>query len=115
MVVAGTESPSVKKVLTFSGRKMRSFGLTGAEDWYASDVTFAAECTRFRLNFRGRNLGVFESRMYGAHNLRNTLAALASCQEVGVDVEALRDRSAALLGREAAAGSRVTTRRASRS
>jgi len=91
IVIAGTESPSVKKVLTFSGRKVRSFGLTGAEDWYASDVTFASECTRFRLNFRGRNLGVFESRLYGAHNLRNTLAAFAACQEVGVDVEALRE------------------------
>jgi UDP-N-acetylmuramate: L-alanyl-gamma-D-glutamyl-meso-diaminopimelate ligase len=90
VVLAGTECATVRKLLPSVGRKVRSFGLSGSEDWYASDATFAAEGTRFRLHFRGRNLGVFESQLYGAHNLRNVLASLAACQEVGVDVEALR-------------------------
>lgn len=90
-VLAGTECPVVRKLAGSAGRRAVSFGLAGSEDWYASDATFASEGTRFRLYRRGRNLGVFESRLYGAHNLRNVLAALAACQETGVDVEALRE------------------------
>ncbi|OYW01639.1 MAG: hypothetical protein B7X11_03950, partial [Acidobacteria bacterium 37-65-4] len=91
LVIAGTESPSVKKLLPLCGRRVESFGLSGSEDWTARDVEWSSSETRFRLMRKGEDLGVFESPLYGAHNLRDTVAGLAACLDAGAEVERLRE------------------------
>lgn len=90
LVVAGTESPSVKKLLPLCGRAVETFGLSGGEDWTVRDVDWSSSATRFRLIRKGEDLGPFESPLYGAHNLRDAVAGLAACLAAGAGVEALR-------------------------
>ena len=61
-------------------------------DMIASEVVLAKgnEPTRFRAHYMGKDLGVFELKFPGRHNIWNALAALAVCLGEGVDVEALR-------------------------
>lgn len=90
LVLAGTESASVKKILPMAGRKALSFGITGGEDWCGSGFSYFQGGTRFHLLRRGKDQGLFQSPLFGAHNLRDTVAALAACLEAGADVEGLK-------------------------
>lgn len=90
LILAGTESPSVARLMPMSSRRWQGFGLTGTEHWTAREVAYAREGTFFRLLRGGRDLGPMQSPLYGAHNLRNTVAALGACLEAGADLERLR-------------------------
>ncbi len=91
LILAGTESPSVARLVGFAGRRVQSFGLSGGEDWSAADVAYTEAGTRFRLRYKNRNLGSFETPLYGAHNLRNSIAALAACLEAGAELGLLQE------------------------
>lgn len=97
-IVAGTESPSVARLLPQAGRKVESFGLAGDEVWTARDISYDREGTRFRLVRQGRDEGLFLSPMHGAHNLRNAVGALAACATAGAELERLREGLKAFLG-----------------
>ncbi len=90
LVLAGTESPSVSRLVTSAGRRVQSFGLSGGEEWSVSDVAYTEGGTRFRLMFKGKNLGVFQSTLYGSHNLRNCIGALAASLEAGAELGLLQ-------------------------
>ncbi len=90
LIIAGAESPSVAKLLPLAGRAVQTFGLAGTEDWRADDIQWSSTGTRFRLRGPSGDMGVFESPLYGAHNLRDAVAALAACLAAGADLEALR-------------------------
>jgi len=53
-------------------------------------VEWTPLATQFRLLRRGEDLGPFRSPLYGAHNLRDAVAALAACLGAGADLEDLR-------------------------
>jgi UDP-N-acetylmuramate: L-alanyl-gamma-D-glutamyl-meso-diaminopimelate ligase len=90
LVVAGSESPSVSKLLPLTGRRTQTFGLTGSEAWSASAVEWSSSGTRFTLKGPEGDLGPFLSPLYGVHNLRDAVAALAACLAAGADPERLR-------------------------
>jgi UDP-N-acetylmuramate: L-alanyl-gamma-D-glutamyl-meso-diaminopimelate ligase len=69
---------------------VESFGLSGAEDWTVTEVEWSPLATRFNLLRRGEDMGPFQSPLYGAHNLRDAVAALAACLGTGADIEDLR-------------------------
>jgi UDP-N-acetylmuramate: L-alanyl-gamma-D-glutamyl-meso-diaminopimelate ligase len=87
VILAGTESPSVGRLVPMCARRWESFGLSGGETWTATQISYAREGTAFRLVHGGRDLGLFRSPLYGAHNLRNTVAALAACLSAGADLD----------------------------
>ena len=93
-ILAGSESPSVRRLIpqarALEDRTVQTFGLTGSEDWTVRGVTWSSAGTRFDLLRRGDNLGRFESPLYGAHNLRDTVGALAAALVAGADREHLR-------------------------
>ncbi len=90
IILAGTESEPVERLLRFAGRKVESFGLAGGESWSAAAVAYTTEGTTFHLLHQGRDRGAFQSPLYGAHNLRNAVGALAACLAAGAELEALR-------------------------
>ena len=91
LLVAGTESPSVAKLLPLCGRRVETFGLAGHEGWSVADVEWSPLATRFRLLRRGEDLGPFQSPLCGAHNLRDAVAALAACLGAGAELDRLRE------------------------
>jgi len=90
-VLAGTESAPVRHLLPQVGRRTESFGLEGSEDWTGVAVGYNQDGTRFHLLHRGRDLGEFQSPLYGAHNLRNAVGALAACATAGAEMALLRE------------------------
>lgn len=95
LVLAGIESDSVRGLAQEYGGKMLSFGLAGNEDYTARHIAFSRSGTRFTLHRGGAKIGEFKSPLYGEHNLRNAVAALAACLEAGARAA---DLAAALPG-----------------
>jgi len=91
LVLAGNESPSVARLLPQAGRKVLTFGLSGGQDWSATEVAYGEEGTRFQLLHRGQRVGSFRSPLFGPHNLRNAVAALAAALEAGAEASRLAE------------------------
>ncbi len=76
------------------GRMARSpvetFGFNGGADWRAGEMEPAGDHTRFEVTYRGDRFGHFEVPLYGAHTVRNALAAIAVGHAAGVSHERLR-------------------------
>lgn len=91
LILAGNESPSVARLLPQASRRVMTFGLTGGQDWSATEVVYGEEGTRFQLLRRGQRVGLFRSPLFGPHNLRNVLASLAAALEAGAEAERLAE------------------------
>jgi UDP-N-acetylmuramate: L-alanyl-gamma-D-glutamyl-meso-diaminopimelate ligase len=90
LVVAGLETPALRDILPRARSRVETFGLSEGADWRAVGVRPTGEGWGFRLLHQGRDLGLFQIRMSGDHNVRNALAALAAANAVGVAPEAAR-------------------------
>jgi UDP-N-acetylmuramate: L-alanyl-gamma-D-glutamyl-meso-diaminopimelate ligase len=98
LLVAGTESPALVEILSRARCRVETFGLHAEADWRAEDLRPQEGGSRFRLVRQGRDEGDFLVPMAGAHNVRNTLAALAAAAEAGVAPGAVREALAAFQG-----------------
>jgi UDP-N-acetylmuramate: L-alanyl-gamma-D-glutamyl-meso-diaminopimelate ligase len=98
LVVAGAESPALRKILPGAPCRVETFAVEAAADWRASDVRPMGEGTSFQLERRGARLGEFELALVGEHNVRNALAAMAAAAAVGVPPEAAREALATFRG-----------------
>jgi UDP-N-acetylmuramate: L-alanyl-gamma-D-glutamyl-meso-diaminopimelate ligase len=90
LLVAGAESPSLAEVLRGAPCRVETFALGSPADWRADGARPSGEGWAFRLDRRGSDLGVFETRMAGEHNVRNAVAALAVALSEGVRLEEAR-------------------------
>jgi UDP-N-acetylmuramate: L-alanyl-gamma-D-glutamyl-meso-diaminopimelate ligase len=88
LLIAGAESPALAEILPKARCRVETFGLDEGADWRATDVRVEGGATCFRLRVRGRERGELRLPLAGAHNVRNTLAALAAASSVGVEPEA---------------------------
>lgn len=91
MVLGGTESLPVGKLLYGNATKYESFGISGGQAWIATEIIYRREGTSFRLMYKGRDCGKFLSPLYGAHNLRNAVGALAAGAILGAPLHTLRE------------------------
>lgn len=90
-LIAGIESPAVARLVREAPCAVDTFGLAEGATWSVADVRTIDEGTSFRLLRRGEDLGPFVSSLVGDHNLRNVLAAIATCAAAGVEPSRLRD------------------------
>ena len=77
-------------VVTLAGAaccRRQSYGLRPGSDWCVDGISIDAPMTRFRILKPGREYGWFNSRLIGEHNLKNTLAAVAVADELGISRE----------------------------
>jgi len=98
VVLCGIESEPVAGMVPRIGAETLPYGLRGSEALTASDVRYENSGTHFRLLLDGRDMGPFRSPLYGAHNLRNTLAALGACRRAGAAWNDLRKALPAFRG-----------------
>jgi UDP-N-acetylmuramate: L-alanyl-gamma-D-glutamyl-meso-diaminopimelate ligase len=62
------------------------------------DVRATPAGAEFRLLRGGEDAGTFQSPLFGEHNVRNVLTALAACAAVGVAPESVREALASFRG-----------------
>lgn len=98
LLVAGSESEALVRILPQARCRVESFGLQPGADWRALELRSSGAGVRFRLQRKGRDEGEFVLPLAGEHNVRNALAALALAAEAGVEPGALREALASFRG-----------------
>ncbi|HQX83808.1 MAG TPA: Mur ligase family protein, partial [Vicinamibacterales bacterium] len=98
LLVLGADCPEAIALGRMARSPVETFGFSEGADWRAGEMEPVGDHTRFEVTYRGDRLGHFEVPLYGAHNVRNALAALAVGHAVGVSHERLRTGLREFLG-----------------
>ena len=99
------EDENVRAILPFTRRRVLTYGFSGgtdlgAPDLIAEDVFCGHFQSRFRVRFRGADLGAFSLQMSGRHNVLNALAAAGVGLELKIEPEKIRQGLAGFGGVE---------------
>ena len=86
-LLLGADSAEAMALRTFARCEVETFGMDEGADWRASAVRPDDDGMAFDLTVRGQPMGTVRVGLYGAHNVRNALAALATGAAAGVDVD----------------------------
>jgi UDP-N-acetylmuramate: L-alanyl-gamma-D-glutamyl-meso-diaminopimelate ligase len=84
LLLLGADSPEAAALKGLASCPVQTFGLSEAADWCAYDVRPTSAGQSFQVRARGVPCGAFEVPLFGAHNVRNTLAAMAVAETLGV-------------------------------
>jgi UDP-N-acetylmuramate: L-alanyl-gamma-D-glutamyl-meso-diaminopimelate ligase len=89
-LLVGADCPEASRLARLSRSPAETFGFSATADWRAGELQAYGDFTRFELTHLGEPLGHFEVPLYGAHNVRNAVAAIAVGYTVGVSIDRLR-------------------------
>ena len=90
-LLLGADSDEARRLAALARSPVETFGLAADADWRASGVQPLPTGTRFELTHAGERLGHFDVPLYGTHNVRNALAALAVGHAAGLTPDVMRD------------------------
>jgi UDP-N-acetylmuramate--alanine ligase len=98
LVVACLDHPNVQDVLPRIEKRTATYGLAAQADYRAKNPRFTGLSARFDVVRRGEELGEFEVRMPGIHNVLNALATIAVADELRVPHEQVKSALAGFTG-----------------
>ena len=98
LAIIGADSPEALKLAASARCAVETFGLGPDADWRASEIASTGSLCRFDVSFRQDRFGQFDVPLYGPHNVRNALAALAVGRAVGLSPDSLRGALAEFKG-----------------
>ncbi len=79
-----------KSIIERVKRPLVWYGMNTDADYAAKDISYSAKGTVFSLTCEGKDAGKFETHLIGAHNVSNTLAAIAISHESGIEWNVIR-------------------------
>ena len=85
-LILGADSPEAARLASLARCEVETFGLETEADWRASAVRPSGDVMTFDLTHRGERLGPVSVPLFGGHNVRNALAALAVGHAAGLGV-----------------------------
>jgi UDP-N-acetylmuramate: L-alanyl-gamma-D-glutamyl-meso-diaminopimelate ligase len=97
-LLLGADDEETLRLAAHARTPVETFGLSPDADWRAAEIAPDGDRTRFELTHAGERLGHFEVPLYGAHNVRNALAALAVGHAVGLSPDEMREALASFKG-----------------
>lgn len=97
-VLVGADSPEAMRLVAGARCEVETFGLSPEAQWRATAIHPVGEHLHFEVWRHGEPFGRFESPLYGEHNVRNALAALAVGHFVGLSADELRSGLASFKG-----------------
>lgn len=90
-IVAYDSNPFVKAATEGLDKKVITFGLNKTSDYYAKNISFdEIGCASYDLYSKIRPLGRIKLSVPGEHNVTDSLAAIATCFELGVELDVIR-------------------------
>ncbi len=98
LVVACLDHPNVQDILPDIEKRIATYGLSAQADYRAKNPRFDGLSAKFDVVRRGEELGEFEVRMPGIHNVMNALATIAVADELRVDHDEVRKALAGFTG-----------------
>ena len=87
LLVSVDDDPNVSGLTGLVSCKQLSYGMKADSPWQLGETFIQAPVTRFQVIKNGQDYGTFQTRMIGTHNLKNTLAAVAVADYLGVTPE----------------------------
>ena len=94
------DDPNVQAILPAMKRRIITYGASTQADMQASDIGCGHFASDFRMHYRGADLGRFQLRIPGRHNVLNAMAAACVALELEVKPDAIREALAAFSGVE---------------
>jgi UDP-N-acetylmuramate--alanine ligase len=85
------DDENVQQILPRVTRRTITYGFSAQSDLTVFDSGCGHLSSNFRLRFKGEDLGQFELRVPGVHNILNATAAVAVALELEVDRETIRE------------------------
>jgi UDP-N-acetylmuramate: L-alanyl-gamma-D-glutamyl-meso-diaminopimelate ligase len=89
LLLLGADNDDALALVERAVSPVQTFGVSEHADWRAEDLRTQDGITRFTVRRGGALFGRFESRLLGAHNVRNALAAIAVGAHRGLDAHVL--------------------------
>lgn len=94
------DDENVQRLLPAVRRRIITYGARAQADVEIRDALYESFSSRFQLRHRGEDLGWFRLRVPGVHNVLNAAAAAATCLELGVAPDSIREALAEFTGVE---------------
>ena len=84
LLLLGADSPDALALKKFAVSPVETFGLAESADWRATDIGVSAAGQSFNVLHRGARFATMQIPLFGAHNVRNALAAIAVAQTLSM-------------------------------
>ena len=97
-LILGADGADALALRSFGRCEIETVGLGDQADWRASHLRPAPDGMAFDLTVQGERMGPVTLPLFGAHNVRNALAALAVGRATGLDVEPMVEALASFRG-----------------
>jgi len=81
------DDPRVASMQSRTSAKVASFGTSSSAMYYATEIALSISGTSFTFNFPGRDAKKVQLQILGEHHVYNALAALATADLLGIDME----------------------------
>jgi len=94
------DDPNLKDIQSRLQRTVIRYGLLPGADYQAAEIHYYANKTVFNVKAFGFSLGAFETRLPGAHNVKNALAAIATGHELEIHDDLIKRALASYEGVE---------------
>ncbi|MDA8421781.1 MAG: UDP-N-acetylmuramate--L-alanine ligase [Nitrospiraceae bacterium] len=84
------DQPHIQALIPFLEKRYQTYGMSTQADYQARDISLRPLGSTFKVLHHNDDLGFFELAVPGAHNISNSLAAIAVARELDVDLEIIR-------------------------
>ena len=91
LLLLGADSPEACSLKGLAVSPVETFGLSDGADWQAIDVAVSAEGQTFDVWRRGVRYATLQLPLFGLHNVRNALAAVAVAHAVSIPANTIAD------------------------
>jgi len=98
LLLLGADSPHAASLKATAVSPVQTFGFDEASDWVAYDLHAADGIQTFSVRHQQEYFGTFHLPLFGRHNVRNALAAIAVGSCVGLDHATIGDGLKSFLG-----------------
>ncbi|MCK5540334.1 MAG: UDP-N-acetylmuramate--L-alanine ligase, partial [Deltaproteobacteria bacterium] len=98
LVVLCLDDARVQEIIPRIGRRISTYGFNPQADIRATEVTIKGMQSRFKVQVKGEELGEFVIDMPGRHYVLNSLAAIATGFELGLEFKDIRQHLSGFAG-----------------
>ncbi len=86
-----SDNEYVREILPLIKRKIITYGIEHPADYTAREIKFMGHKTIYSLEYKGKQWGNMELNMPGMFNVYNSLAAIAVCRELDLDLAIIKE------------------------
>ncbi len=92
VLIANADDENTRRVVETAEAPTITYGIEDKEADYRAERLWRAKVhSNFDLVYRGEKIDRFSTELYGTHNVLNTLAAIATCHQAGMDFPEIKE------------------------